>query len=179
MRDIKGYEDLYAVSEDGQVWSYRTERFLKHNQTQGGYEMVSLYDKDGVFTPSYIHRLVAETYIDNPNGFNEINHIDENIHNNHYSNLEWCGHSYNINYGTRNKRASETRLAKAKTVIGIPVREGIIKQFFNANDASKRIALEQGKTASNVYIGIKKCLYGDNKTAYGYYWKEIDGKQAA
>ena len=52
----------------------------------------------------YVHDLVAEAFIPNPNHYTEINHIDENKGNNFYLNLEWCDKKYNSNYGNRNKK---------------------------------------------------------------------------
>ena len=43
MKDIKGYEGLYAVTEDGQIWSYRSKKFLKPNKNTSGYLYVILY----------------------------------------------------------------------------------------------------------------------------------------
>ena len=53
------------------------------------------------------HRLVAEAFIPNPNGFSEINHKDENKLNNTVDNLEWCDRIYNVNYGTGHDRGSD------------------------------------------------------------------------
>ena len=47
-----------------------------------------------------VHRLVAQAFIPNPNGYKEINHKDEDKTNNRVSNLEWCDRLYNMNYGT-------------------------------------------------------------------------------
>ena len=54
-----------------------------------------------------IHRLVAETFIPNPDNLPEVNHKDENKLNNEASNLEWCTHKYNSNYGSRPRRIGE------------------------------------------------------------------------
>ena len=63
--------------------------------------------KDGTRKHKKVHRLVAETFLENPNGFFEINHIDENKHNNQLCNLEWCTSSYNKRYGTGKKSRSD------------------------------------------------------------------------
>lgn len=111
MIDIPGYEGLYAVTSCGKVWSYRSNRFIGVHYNKGGYQIVSLYyrRKQKAFL---LHRLVASAYVSNPNGFNEVNHMDENKSNNFARNLEWCDHKYNSNYGTRKKRISEIKAKK-------------------------------------------------------------------
>lgn len=68
-----------------------------------GYKFVILGKKT-----CYVHRLVAEAFIPNPDNLQQINHIDEQKDNNAVSNLEWCSIKYNINYGNRKKKFSET-----------------------------------------------------------------------
>ena len=63
----------------------------------------------------YVHRLVAMLFIDNPFNFNEVNHKDENKQNNIVTNLEWCTHKYNCNYGTRNIRSALKRKGRVMT----------------------------------------------------------------
>lgn len=107
MRDIKGYEGKYAITEDGKIWSYVYKKLLKPSLDRDGYEIVWLYDKNRKVKALKIHRLVAETYIPNPDYLPQVNHKDENKQNNNVSNLEWCTGKYNANYGTRNKRISD------------------------------------------------------------------------
>ena len=89
MKDIIGYEGLYAVTSCGKVWSYKSKKFLKPGKRRDGYLHVSLY-KGGEGKLYYIHRLVAEAYLPNPNGLQQVNHKDENRENNALQNLEWC-----------------------------------------------------------------------------------------
>ena len=98
--------DGYFVNAEGDVLSLKskTPRLLSQ-VTVNGYKMVIMYN-DGKTHLEYVHRLVAELFIDNPNNYNEINHIDENKANNNVDNLEWCSRKYNINYGTRNLKQS-------------------------------------------------------------------------
>ena len=72
-----------------------------------GYVAVSLY-RNGKQKQYFLHRLLAQTYIPNPNNYPEVNHIDENKSNNDITNLEWCTHKYNSNYGTRLQRMATT-----------------------------------------------------------------------
>ena len=106
MKDIVGYEGQYAITSCGQVWSYKRKRFLSIIVDAWGYARVNL-SKNGKVKAYKIHRLVAETYIPNPEGLRDVNHLDENKLNNSINNLTWCSHKDNCNYGTRNKRISE------------------------------------------------------------------------
>lgn len=107
MTDIKGYEGLYAITEDGQVWSYKANKFKKP-QNINGYLSVVLY-KDKHLKNYSIHRLVAETFIPNPDGKPEVNHIDEDKTNNCVDNLEWCTKSENCKHGTIQARRIASR----------------------------------------------------------------------
>lgn len=61
--------------------------------------------KNGSGKNYYIHRLVAEAYINNPYELPQVNHKDENKSHNYINNLEWITHKENCNYGTHNERA--------------------------------------------------------------------------
>ena len=107
-KDIKGYENKYKISNYGDVISL--PRFKKnHSKFQevpmkkisqkvnkkNGYVYVYLCN-DGKYKNIRLHKIVAENFIDNPNNYNQINHIDGNKTNNRVDNLEWCDCSYNI-----------------------------------------------------------------------------------
>lgn len=108
MKDIPGYEGLYAITKRGRVWSYRRKinnkdgrtriiggRYLKPCLNQTGYYAISL--SDGIKKSSYLlHRLIALTYIPKVDGKDFINHIDGVKTNNKISNLEWCTRSENV-----------------------------------------------------------------------------------
>lgn len=88
-RDIKGYEGLYKISSNGDIYSVirGKERKLKISKSNG-YVLIDLY-KDGVGKWYRVHRLVAETYVENPDNLPVVMHLDNNKQNNHYSNLKW------------------------------------------------------------------------------------------
>ena len=99
----------YLVNADGDVISIKhKEPILVSQWERHGYKRVTLWENGKKFNIS-VHRLVATAFIDNPNGYDEINHKDEDKTNNNVNNLEWCTRIYNLNYGTRNKRSAETR----------------------------------------------------------------------
>lgn len=105
-KQIQGYDGLYFVDETGTIYGQKGKP-LKPYDNGYGYLIVDLYGKDGTRKHKKVHRLVAETFLENPNGFFEINHIDENKHNNQLCNLEWCTSSYNKRYGTGKKSRSD------------------------------------------------------------------------
>lgn len=111
-KDIKYYEGKYQVSNLGRVKSLgnnksKKEKILKPGKNKFGYLYVIL-SKEGIHKNFQLHRLVAQAFIENPNNYPIINHKDENKLNNKVDNLEWCTQKYNINYGTRTQRFSES-----------------------------------------------------------------------
>ena len=152
MKDIKGYEGLYAVTSCGKIWSYKNEKFLKPGVYKKGYLYVNLW-KDGGFKTKQIHRLVAEAYIPNPDNLPQVNHKDENKANNCLQNLEWCDCKYNNNYGTRNERHK-------KSILQFDLNGNFVKEWSCATDVGRE-----------AQTNICKCLKGKYKQAYGYIWK--------
>ena len=90
----------YFVTEDGKVFSNKKGPLKElfpgvHKQT--GYKNIRIRIGNKLVSQS-IHRLVAETYIENPNNLPLINHKNENRSDNRVDNLEWCDYSYNRVY---------------------------------------------------------------------------------
>lgn len=110
-KDVVGWEGLYQVSNEGRVKRLSgtnqcsAERLLKPEIMKHGYQRYKLYDS-GRNQKILAHRLVAEAFIPNTNNYPEVNHKDENPSNNRVENLEWCDHTYNMNYGTCRERTS-------------------------------------------------------------------------
>lgn len=113
--DVVGFEGWYQVSNTGIVRSIDRHivdgrlikgKELKQYTDKQGYKRVALC-KAGKHYKKYVHRLVAEAFVQNPNNFPVINHVDENPANNKADNLEWCSVKYNINYGSRAKKYAE------------------------------------------------------------------------
>lgn len=101
-RDIKGYEGLYQVSNEGMVKSLRNNKILSLFANHKGYLQVYL-TKNGEKKGFLVHRLVAKTFIPNPQNLPQVNHKDEDKTNNKVENLEWCTNDYNINYSQSKK----------------------------------------------------------------------------
>ena len=96
-QDIGGFEDHYRVSDDGRVWSCRRDREMVGGDNGRGYVSFRLC-LDRVKHVRYIHRLVAEAFVPNPDGHTEVNHKDGNKLNNHWTNLEWCSRQRNCQH---------------------------------------------------------------------------------
>lgn len=113
-KDIKDYEGLYQISNLGNVKSLQREKnnnggkqlleekLLNPVITRLGYCRVGLHNKNGIKKVHLVHRLVAQTFIEKPSHLYEVNHIDGNKLNNHYTNLEWCDRGYNIQHSYKN-----------------------------------------------------------------------------
>ena len=103
-RDIKGWEGIYQVSNQGRVKrTYITtqERILKTEVNEDGYVRVAL-SRHCKITREYVHRLVATAFPEECGRKwgqrNEVDHIDGNHANNYSSNLRWCTHKQNVGY---------------------------------------------------------------------------------
>lgn len=161
-KDIKGYEGLYQVSNYGRVKSLDRKsdidgrliksKILKPGLNNPGYKFVILR-KNGISENKMIHRLVAETFLNNP--MDCVNHKDGNKLNNHMSNLEWCTYSEN------KKHAYETGLSPQR---GKPKKVNVLtpngeKLIFNTmNDVNK-------------YFGFKKCWIHNRLRKHGNNFK--------
>ena len=97
----------YDVSDDGQVRNRVTQRILKATVNNRGRRMVSLR-KDGNTHHFYVHRLVAEAFIPNPDDKSLVDHIDRNPLNNRVSNLRWCSSAENNRNATKRSNTSSS-----------------------------------------------------------------------
>lgn len=167
-KDIKDYEGLYQVSNLGRVkslprlitqWNrfknitYPVPEKILSPRMINDYYSVTL-SKEGKTKSIRIHRLVAETFIPNPDNLPEVNHKDENKVNNSVSNLEWCDRQYNNTYNDHNAKINTK---KRKSVICIETK--IIYKSITEAETTTKI-----KHISDV------CL-GHRQTAGGYHWK--------
>ena len=116
-RDVAEYNGKYQVSNLGRVRSVCDTKqsrviILKPMKQKNGYLYVSLW-RNNKKKNVLIHRLVAQSFVDNPNNHKEVNHKDENKENNVVENLEWCEHKYNMNYGSVGNKISVAKMGKA------------------------------------------------------------------
>lgn len=163
-KDIPGYEGLYQVSNYGRVLSlyrYRkkSKNILKTFTRKTGYIAVTL-QKNGKRETKLVHQLVALCFIDNPNNYPIINHIDENPSNNRVDNLEWCTHKYNSNYGT-----GKLRCAAAHHVACACYKDGkLIKEY---------PSIESTKKDGFVPHAVCWVCKGNRARHYGLEWRYV------
>lgn len=112
MKDISGYEWLYAVTEDWKVWSYSRKwswwqnwKWLKiiRNTDKFGHCYVFLHF-NGKIRKKYVHRLVADAFLQNKENFPVVMHINNDTTNNSINNIKWWTHSENAQQSWDEKR---------------------------------------------------------------------------
>ena len=158
VRIIEKYPN-YTISDKGEIVNINTNKELKPYIRNDGYVIISL-SKGGKKYKCYLHRLVAETFIPNPDNLPQVNHKDENKSNNCVSNLEWITPKDNCNYGTRNERQG---LGHSKPIEQYDLEGNFIKEW----NSAAQVERDLGFNHSN----ISKCCLGQQKTAYNYKWR--------
>lgn len=182
-RDVVGYEGLYKVSSFGRVLSL--EKIVKRRKVGSfrkkpqllslitmtiGYHSVNLV-KNGKVNVVYVHRLVAMAFLQNPNNYPQVDHLDTNRTNNHVSNLRWCTNSQNM-------LNPFTRINNSNSKKGMIIKRG------NASNqiCRKVVCLKNGifiksfesiKEASNEGHNYNKIWFvcnGWRKHHHGYQW---------
>lgn len=157
-KNIKGYETFYKISSLGRVKSLAktitrkdgevknlSEKIIKPFLTKKGYKQIVL-TKEGTKKKHYIHRLVAQAFIPNPNNLPEVNHINEDKLDNDVVNLEWLSRIDNMRHGTVQARRAE----KAKKTVEVLDSAGTVLEVCRG---LKDTALKYNTT--NYYI--KRC----------------------
>lgn len=157
MKDIKNYEGLYAITSCGKVWSYRRKKFLEPRSNKNGYLRVNLI-KDKEMTTFYIHRLVAEAYLDNPNNYETVDHIDFDKTNNCVNNLQWMSRSENSG---KRRDCSITGISKRVRCIELNTI------YPSGAEAARCLNLDPSH--------ISKVCRGKLKTTGGYHWEFCNG----
>lgn len=151
-KDIAGYEGLYQVSNLGRVKSLNynhtnKERILSPGNVKGYYQVVFL--KNDTLKRYFVHRLVAQTFLNNPDNLPCVNHKDYNKRNNQITNLEWCDYSYNNRYSLSKK-------------VGCYKDSKLIKVYDALRDVNKDGFYHQS---------VSKCCKGKLKSHKGFQWR--------
>ena len=178
---ISDYEDYYEVSNTGLVRSI--DRLVKNSHSEyirkgqvltpslsnSGYLQVQLSIRQKT-KPHYVHRLVAEAFIQNPDNLPQINHKDEDKTNNNVENLEWCSRKYNMNYGTFPQKRKEKALremnavGKSRRVYQYDYSGSLVNIYPSLHEVERSTGIKQDKIS-------KSCRNkGGHRTCNGYVW---------
>jgi hypothetical protein len=163
---VVGYEGYYEVSNLGRVRSLR--KTLKNN-IRNGYCQVGLFI-NGNRKIVYVHRLVAEVFIINPDNKPEVNHKDGIKTNNNVFNLEWATFKENNQHAFKTGLNKGTWTGKfgienssSKPVIQLDKVGNVLNKFGSMMEANRKTDI--------IYQNISKCCLGERKSAGGYIWK--------
>lgn len=177
-KDIPGYEGLYQASNCGNIRSLNWRNmnivrnlYLKpHNK---GYLQVELA-KNGKKKMITVHRLVALTFIPNPDNLPVINHKDENKMNNGVENLEWCTVSYNTSY-SKDNHPEKYRVINRQRCRSVPYKHRQkVEQIDATSGAVVKIWADIVTIKNELNYNnwsIIECCNGKRKTAYGFKWR--------
>lgn len=183
-KDIKGFENLYQVSNLGRIKSlkrynpnpkYIEERILKTKIKKNGYVEVGLYKKGKKYFKT-VHRLVADVFVDNIKNKKEVNHKDGNKQNNNADNLEWVTRSENQKHAFKLglQKVSEHAIKNClkhveKTKVKVKqydLNNNYIQTFDSIEEANRYL-----KENYNVCGHVWECIVGKRKKTGGFKWE--------
>lgn len=179
-KPVVGWEGLYEVSSFGRVRSLDREivnkagfrqsftgRILSPARDKDGYDRVVLA-REGRRYNRIVHRLMAQSFIPNPENFPEVNHKDEDKTNNLLSNLEWCSDKYNVNYGTGLQRRTASQRNHPRE--SKPVQQFSKKgELLNVYPSIKEASRQTGIKTESISLSCRGLL----KYCHRYYWRFI------
>ena len=163
-KTVKGFSK-YEVNEDGVIRNKKTGHILSVNPNNSGYPLVNLFlDGKGRKTVQ-VSKIVANTWLENPNNYPEIDHLDKNPANNAVSNLEWVSTEENIRRKSKTIRSVQRRV---RPVAQYDKQGNFIAAYPNMAEAESQTGI------SNKMISrVVRHEYGRNTTG-GYIWRYYD-----
>jgi len=148
-KQIKEFPD-YTIREDGVITNVTTNTIKKSRIGKNGYPVLNLYS-NGFSKQEYIHRLVAKTFIPNPENKRTVNHIDGIKTNNHVSNLEWATDSENIKHAYDNGLNNQPKLHTEDELLNLYER-------FKTGESFDEIAKSINCATSAITVNLRKLL---------------------
>lgn len=154
-KDIKGYEGYYRISSLGRLGSlprkgtqtsaFRIRKTGSNKKgMKGGYQTTSLC-RNAKLKTVYIHRLVAEHFLPNPDKLPVVNHLDGDPSNNRASNLQWCSYSQNMRHAfatnLRPSKLTDDNVRAIRSLKGSGRSQRTIASEFGVNQATISLVL--------------------------------------
>lgn len=147
--------EKYLITQDGKVFNIKKETEISQCKSRKGYLKVNLYIR-GKNKLVFVHRLVANKYIPNPENKPQINHKDGNKTNNFYKNLEWCTQKENMHHAMKNGLRAD-RKGEKNTFSKFTNKQVLnIRKLYNNGEKIKIIARNHNVSYSAIYFIIKK-----------------------
>ena len=169
LKDIPGYQGIYAASRSGHIWSYKLNRYIAESLDPCGYKKVHLItDKSRT---QMVHRLIALAWIPNPQDKPTVDHIDRNTFNNNVQNLRWA------TYSEQAKNREWTYARQIVAEMGAKANSKPVQMRDKENhsillktfDSSMQAAIQMFNDPKKNSL-INRCANGKKKSAYGYFW---------
>jgi hypothetical protein len=168
------YLKKYMISNTGEVKHKRTERILMGSKVNG-YRYVLLNNDDNKKMNRLIHRLVAETFLENPENKPVVNHKDTNILNNCVDNLEWVTYKENMNTKETIQNLKKGKRENSKNILQINIENGeIIGKFNSAMEAEEKTKIDNSTIyiICNYYKGNKGYIQKTYQKKYIFIYEE-------
>jgi hypothetical protein len=152
-KEIEGYETLYKVSDQGNVFSIRRNKELIKTDHCKGYFKVKLCDFAGNVKTMKVHRLVALAFLIKNENKPQVNHKDGNKKNNKVTNLEWVNNQENSHHAAKNGLLGDVKGNKNGMAI---LNEEIVKEirFEYANNIANTVELAKKYKISRPAISM-------------------------
>ena len=175
-RDVRGYEGVYRVSNLGRVkrigqytnqtgTSWDSEKILRPAHNNNGYCFVQL-SRNNVVSRKYVHRLVAEAFIENPDKKPTVNHKNCDKSDNRVGNLEWATYRENNDYAIqmmKNSGGNKRNNTSSRVVQQLDLQGNVIREYPSYREAERQTGIS---AIDKVCAGAKY-----RKTAGGYKWR--------
>lgn len=162
----------YEVFEDGRIWSYKSNKWLKPTPNKKGYYYIYLSDNEGKIKNYRLHRVIFEGVTGQPipEGM-DVNHINEDKSDNRFENLNLMTRKENVNWATRNERIGEANTnnpKRSKLVAQYDKKENLINIYPSLMEVHRQLGFNKGH--------ISQCCNGKCKTYKGFIWRYITEK---
>ena len=165
--------DKYIINNKGDVYSLYTNKILKISYNKQGYVRCGIYYNKKTKTLA-VHRLVAQCFLENPNNYKVVNHINGIKDDNRVENLEWCTQSYNIKHAfdlglnkisdnqrvltsIRMKKFMSENHPSLKAVYCFDKEGNLVNSFTSIKEASKFYNILESSIGNNLNNKSKYC----------------------